>query len=50
MAEYEKEVWKRGAEVVEENLQNTYMVHDWERLTQSPLFAGLHRLDSGARH
>ncbi|KAK3296637.1 uncharacterized protein B0H64DRAFT_415985 [Chaetomium fimeti] len=34
---YEKEVWKRGYDVVMENRENTLAVHDWENVLRSPL-------------
>lgn len=34
---YEVKVWKRGAEVVTESLENGMMVTDWEMLKESPL-------------
>ncbi|EOD51719.1 putative fad binding domain-containing protein [Neofusicoccum parvum UCRNP2] len=35
---YEEEMWKRGHEAVMSSLENSMAVHDWETLTQSPLF------------
>ncbi|KAF5373043.1 hypothetical protein D9758_001503 [Tetrapyrgos nigripes] len=35
---YEDDVWKRGREAVVSNEENTIMLHDWEKFTQSPLF------------
>lgn len=35
---YEKEVWKRGYHTVIENRDNTLAVHDWNKISQSPLF------------
>lgn len=38
VAKYEEEVWERGHEVVMENKANTLLLHDWEKILQSPLF------------
>ncbi|KAJ4291232.1 hypothetical protein N0V88_006232 [Collariella sp. IMI 366227] len=37
VGKYEREVWKRGRDVVMQNLQNTVEVHDWETVLQSSL-------------
>lgn len=34
---YEKEMWPRGYEVVMENKENTIALHDWEKVSQSPI-------------
>jgi hypothetical protein len=36
---YEKEVWKRGYEIVMENLENTLSLHDWDKVRESHLVA-----------
>ncbi|KAK4237010.1 hypothetical protein C8A03DRAFT_35049 [Achaetomium macrosporum] len=36
---YEKDVWRRGYDIVMENLENTLALHDWEKVTQSHLVA-----------
>jgi hypothetical protein len=40
---YEKEVWPRGHQVVMENKENTEALHDWEKVSHSPIMV------SGAR-
>lgn len=35
---YEKELQERGKEAVISSGENSLMVHDWERLKQSPIF------------
>ncbi|KAK4111756.1 FAD/NAD(P)-binding domain-containing protein [Canariomyces notabilis] len=37
IGKYEQEVWTRGLAAVMENAENTVAVHDWEKVTQSPL-------------
>jgi hypothetical protein len=39
IGKYEQEVWTRGLAAVMENAENTVAVHDWEKVTQSPLVA-----------
>jgi hypothetical protein len=36
--EFNAQVVNRGAEEVELSRDNTYMVHDWDRVRESPLF------------
>jgi hypothetical protein len=38
VAAYEREVWQRGKEAVEDSNQNSLATHDWNTLLQSPLF------------
>ncbi|KAL8990068.1 MAG: hypothetical protein Q9169_008213, partial [Polycauliona sp. 2 TL-2023] len=38
LSTYEKEVQERGREAVISSGENSLMVHDWERLKQSPIF------------
>jgi 2-polyprenyl-6-methoxyphenol hydroxylase-like FAD-dependent oxidoreductase len=35
---YNADVVKRGAEEVELSRDNAYMIHDWNRIQESPLF------------
>ncbi|KAL2130378.1 hypothetical protein VTI74DRAFT_6540 [Chaetomium olivicolor] len=37
VGKYEQDVWKRGYDVVMQNLQNTLDVHDWAKVSQSML-------------
>ncbi|KAK3305898.1 uncharacterized protein B0T15DRAFT_213945 [Chaetomium strumarium] len=39
VGKYEKDVWKRGYEIVMENLENTISLHDWEKVSESHLVA-----------
>ena len=38
IAAYERELVDRGREAVISSGQNSLMVHDWEKLSQSPIF------------
>lgn len=38
VARYEKEMWERGHDAVVSSLENSLAVHDWEMLSESPIF------------
>lgn len=38
MTEYEEEMIPRGREEVECSMKNAEMLHDWEKVKQSPVF------------
>ncbi|KAK3986103.1 hypothetical protein QBC44DRAFT_311584 [Cladorrhinum sp. PSN332] len=38
VTKYEKELWVRGLEAVQINLENTIAIHNWETLLQSPIY------------
>lgn len=41
---YEREMWPRGYGVVMENKENTEALHDWQKVSQSPIMvAGTRR-------
>ncbi|KAK0668363.1 hypothetical protein QBC41DRAFT_226336 [Cercophora samala] len=44
VAKYEKEMWARGLEAVQVNLENTIALHDWRKVLLSPFYrAGIKR-------